>query len=68
LAKCSATERRRLTESARAYLRTGSISTAAEELFCHRNTLMNRLKRFAELTGVDPTIPEQAAQLVVGWS
>lgn len=68
LARCSSTERRRLAESTRAYLRTGSISQAAEESFCHRNTLMNRLKRFAELTGVDPTVPEQAAQLVVGWS
>lgn len=68
LAGCGVTERRRLGESARAYLRTGSIAAAAEELFCHRNTLMNRLKRFAQLTGVDPTIPEQAARLVVGWS
>ncbi|MDQ0094267.1 helix-turn-helix domain-containing protein [Paeniglutamicibacter psychrophenolicus] len=65
---CGATERRRLGEAVQAYLQTGSIAHAAEQLYCHRNTLMNRLKRFAQLTGVDPTIPVQAARLVVGWS
>ena len=68
LEQCGTTERRRLTEAVHAYLRTGSVAHAADELFCHRNTLMNRLKRFATLTGVDPTIPLQAARLVVGWS
>lgn len=68
LEQCGAAERRRLTEAVRAYLQTGSVGQAAEELFCHRNTLMNRLNRFAALTGVDPAIPVQAARLVVGWS
>lgn len=65
---CGVTERARLEESVRTYLRTGSIAESATTLFCHRNTISNRLRRFAELTGVDPTIPEQAARLVVGWS
>ena len=68
LEQCGAAERRRLTEAVRAYLQTGSVGQAADELFCHRNTLMNRLNRFAALTGVDPAIPVQAARLVVGWS
>ncbi|MGO3280856.1 MAG: helix-turn-helix domain-containing protein, partial [Brevibacterium aurantiacum] len=40
----------------------------AAELFCHRNTVANRLRRFADLTGVDPMIPAEAARLVVGWA
>lgn len=65
---CGVTERARLEESVRTYLRTGSVAESATVLFCHRNTVSNRLRRFAELTGVDPTVPEQAARLVVGWS
>lgn len=68
LATCGSAERARLREAVQSYLRTGSISASSGELFCHRNTLANRLRRFAELTGVDPLIPEDAARLVVGWS
>lgn len=65
---CGPAEQMRLEEAVRSYLRTGSVTDSAAELFCHRNTLTNRLRRFAELTGVDPTVPEQAARLVVGWA
>ena len=68
LASCGQAERARLEEAVRSYLRTGGIGESAAELFCHRNTLANRLRRFAELTGVDPLVPEQAARLVVGWA
>lgn len=68
LAGCGDAERVRLEEAVRSYLRTGSIGESAAVLFCHRNTLANRLRRFAELTGVDPTVPEEAARLVVGWA
>lgn len=61
-------ERERLVEAVTAYLATGSVQDAAERTFCHRNTLMNRLRRFRELTGVDATIPAEAARLVVAWS
>lgn len=68
LATCGEAERTRLEAAVRSYLRTGNISASSHELFCHRNTLANRLRRFAELTGVDPAVPEQAARLVVGWA
>lgn len=68
LSTCGAAERARLEEAVRSYLRTGNVGHSAEELFCHRNTLANRLNRFAELTGIHPAVPEQAARLVVGWA
>jgi len=68
LARCGVAERARLIEGVRSYLATGSIAASAEALFCHRNTLMNRLRRFAEITGLDVTVPQQAARLVVAWA
>ncbi|SDR92796.1 PucR C-terminal helix-turn-helix domain-containing protein [Brevibacterium siliguriense] len=68
LAACGPIERERLVEAVRAYLSSGSIGASAGRLFCHRNTVANRLRRFAELTGVDPMIPAEAARLVVGWA
>ncbi len=37
----------------------------AQTLFCHRNTVLNRLSRFTELTGLDPTRLVDAASIVV---
>ncbi|MGP5163170.1 PucR family transcriptional regulator [Arthrobacter rhombi] len=68
LSECGPSERERLVETARAYLETGSVSASAQLLFCHRNTLMNRMRRFASLTGIDLSIPAQAARLVVAWA
>lgn len=68
LVTCGDAERVRLEECVRSYMKTGSIGESANELFCHRNTVSNRLHRFAKLTGLDPTIPEQSARLVVGWA
>ena len=68
LARCGVAERARLIEAVGSYLATGSIAASAESLFCHRNTLMNRLRRFADVTGLDVTVPEQAARLVVAWA
>jgi hypothetical protein len=68
LARCGVAEKARLIEAVGAYLATGSIAASAESLFCHRNTLMNRLRRFEEITGLDATVPQQAARLVVAWA
>ncbi|MBG0741039.1 helix-turn-helix domain-containing protein [Paeniglutamicibacter antarcticus] len=68
LARCGGAERERLVEAVRAYAVTGSVGAASEQLFCHRNTLMNRLRRFRELTGIDVMIPDQIARLIVAWS
>lgn len=40
---------------------TGSVAETAAALFCHRNTVVNRLRRFSELTGLDIRHPEAAA-------
>jgi len=68
LAECRGGERERLEETVRHFLSTGNITTTAQELFCHRNTILNRLNRFQELTGIDLTVPAQAARLVVAWA
>lgn len=68
LEECRGGERERLTETVRHYLSSGNITATAEQLFCHRNTILNRLNRFEELTGIDLTVPAQAARLVVAWA
>ncbi len=67
LAECSAAERDAIEESIRAYLETGSVQAAASQMFCHRNTITNRLRRFTELTGIDVTVPTEAASVVLAW-
>ena len=40
-----------------------SISKAAEQLYVHKNTMQYRLKRLAEVTGLDARKPSQAPSL-----
>ncbi|SKB73927.1 PucR C-terminal helix-turn-helix domain-containing protein [Arthrobacter sp. 31Cvi3.1E] len=47
----------------REYFRTGSLTTTSELLFCHRNTVMKRLRQFAECTGLEPSRPEDAGTI-----
>ncbi len=68
LSPCRGGERERLEETVRHYLETGSVTTTAQQLFCHRNTILNRISRFQELTGIDLAVPAQAARLVVAWA
>jgi DNA-binding PucR family transcriptional regulator len=48
-----------------AYARSGSVQQTASALFCHRNTVVNRLRRFADLTGRQMTTPADAALVLV---
>jgi PucR C-terminal helix-turn-helix domain len=58
-------ERERLVETVLAYARSGSVQQTAAALFCHRNTVVNRLRRFADLTGRQMTTPADAALVLV---
>jgi DNA-binding PucR family transcriptional regulator len=57
-------ERARLLQTVTAYCASGSAAAAARDLYCHRNTVLNRLTRFAELTGYHPTRPAEAATVL----
>ncbi|GAA3368054.1 helix-turn-helix domain-containing protein [Streptomyces sannanensis] len=57
-------ERERLLDTVVAYCRSGSVATVTRELYCHRNTVLNRLSRFSELTGLHPTRPTEAATVL----
>lgn len=59
----------RLLETVRVHLSgSGSVADTAAALYCHRNTIQQRLNRFAELTGRDPRRPEDAALVVLALS
>ncbi|MDA3147213.1 helix-turn-helix domain-containing protein [Leucobacter sp. UCMA 4100] len=68
LAECSPAERESIEESVRVFLETGSVQEASARLFCHRNTMTNRLRRFTDLTGIDVTVPVEAARVVLAWA
>ena len=59
-------ERDRLVETAQAYCRLGSVAATSAALYCHRNTVLNRLHRLEHLTGFDITSPWQAAPVLLG--
>jgi PucR-like helix-turn-helix protein/diguanylate cyclase with GGDEF domain len=65
LAEVPPRERERLLAAVRAYTATGSVAQVAARLYCHRNTVLNRLRRFAELTGRDVTVPADAAVVLL---
>ncbi|MBF8194035.1 helix-turn-helix domain-containing protein [Nonomuraea sp. K274] len=43
----------RVLETVERYLCTGSVAATARQLYCHRNTVLNRLRQFAVATGRD---------------
>jgi len=56
-----------LGETLDAYLDSGgAIEACARKLFVHPNTVRYRLKRIADFTGRDPTLPRDAYVLRVG--
>ncbi|WP_047870653.1 helix-turn-helix domain-containing protein [Nocardiopsis sp. RV163] len=60
--------RARLLETLAHYAATGSVKATAEALYCHRNTVVNRLQAFRETTGLDLTVPAEAARALVLFS
>ncbi|MFF9218387.1 PucR family transcriptional regulator [Streptomyces viridosporus] len=64
LGRLSPHERRRLLDTVVAYCESGSVAAVTRELYCHRNTVLNRLSRFTELTGLHPTRPTEAAAVL----
>lgn len=58
-------ERERLIATVLGYCATGSIKRTAEEQFVHRNTVVNRLRAFHDLTGMNPTVPRDAARAII---
>lgn len=60
-------DREALIHTILGYLELGSVSQVAEHEFCHRNTVLNRLRRFEQLTGLDVTVPDDAALVVLAW-
>ncbi|MBU3995251.1 MAG: helix-turn-helix domain-containing protein [Actinobacteria bacterium] len=54
-------KRAALTETADVFLRNGSIADTARTLFCHRNTVTNRLHDLSALTDLDVRLPTDAA-------
>lgn len=65
LAGLTGYQREAILETVRAYLETGSIHTTAQRVFCHRNTVLNRLAAFRERTGLDVQVPVEAALALV---
>lgn len=61
LATLSPDERERGIGTVLTYLRCGSTQRTAECAYVHRNTVLNRLRLFRECTGLDVTVPIDAA-------
>ena len=55
-----------VTSTLRTYLDTGSIPETARRELVHANTVLYRLGRVRELTGLDPRVPTDSALLVLG--
>ncbi|NIH72590.1 helix-turn-helix domain-containing protein [Auritidibacter ignavus] len=67
LSKATEVESYAVKETVETYLRTGSVQRVADSMYCHRNTVTNRLRKFYDLTGIDVTVPKNAARAVIAW-
>ena len=56
-----------ITSTLCTFLATGSVPDTAKREVVHPNTVLYRLKRVRELTGLDPRVPADAAVLVLGF-
>lgn len=44
-------------DTVRVFVQNGSVSQTAAEMYCHRNTVLSRMNRFRELTGLNLRSP-----------
>lgn len=58
-------DRDRIVSTFLSYCETGSVKRTSETLFVHRNTVVNRLRTFHDLTGMDPAVPRDAARALI---
>ena len=54
-----------LQRTLEAYLDSGSLTATARVCFTHPNTVTYRLRRTAQLTGLDPRVPRDAVRLAL---
>lgn len=52
-----------IVETIQVFAGTGSVSDTASALYCHRNTVMNRIRRFEEVTGISLRSPRSLAMV-----
>ncbi|WP_236731926.1 helix-turn-helix domain-containing protein [Mycolicibacterium peregrinum] len=52
-----------IVETIQVFAGSGSVSDTASTLYCHRNTVMNRIRRFEEATGISLRSPRALAMV-----
>jgi hypothetical protein len=52
-----------LVETVLVFAESGSVSTTAAKLYCHRNTVLNRIRKFEEGTGISLRTPRSQAMV-----
>jgi hypothetical protein len=66
LAELPDAESERIAETVRVYLEgDSSVARTAARLYCHRNTVVNRLRRFGDITGRDIRHADDAAVVLL---
>ncbi|MGV0596409.1 helix-turn-helix domain-containing protein [Mycolicibacterium porcinum] len=59
----SMNDRDLLVEAVLMFADSGSVSATAARLYCHRNTVLNRIRRFEEATGISLRTPRAQAMV-----
>lgn len=52
-----------IVETIQVFADSGSVADTASALYCHRNTVMNRIRRFEEATGISLRSPRSLAMV-----
>lgn len=52
-----------LVETMLAFAESGSVTATATKLYCHRNTVLNRIRKFEETTGINLRTPRSQAMV-----